>query len=414
MQRAFLVSNKATQAREYLEQRSILKVETEYRSLSDINVEQMQIVDVEKFIYLYYNSDDGDLAFRKDLNTMRQMLSSAFFNVDEAIFILVDCQDPMLEDLIKSACRNSNIIGDKLTVIHHSGVLMLNELALYVSGISVGVESTSSYRAVYIKEADTEERERYESYVSDGLVSIIPVLTDQYSMYKTRSGIEAISSGRIVTEEAHRPQVTKSFAKRSIPTIRQWKSFIISGEEYTQYHKAVSYLTDYFMRVGLRSLVIDITTDQSIQDALSNIEVKKIPLTNLTTKSFFTESVAYVKLRFGQLGYLVEVLDNVGGVDVYIFVCDKENYTTMQELLHPLCKPLYSNYVTHFTEACINKYLSSGIVSTALFLSEAIAYEVFDIKKYKQDFLGTRVARLELSNADTTSYYEFSIGGGVV
>ena len=323
MQKCFLVSNKVTQIRDYLEHRSIIGVEEEHRSLTELDLTRLGIIDIDKFLYIYYGSDDGDLAFRADLNIFRQLLASAFFHTTEAIFILVDCQNPMLEDLIKSACRDSNLLGSKLDIIHHTGMLTFSDVSKYVSGSAFGSQTTSSYKAVYIREEESQERERFANS-SDGMDSILPVLTDQYAMYKKRAEVEAISSARNVTETFLRPQTMQNFSRRPAPAIQQWNAFLLTGLEYTEFTRGVGYLLDYYGRVGYRCMVVDLTSTPSI--TLNTDGARQYTLSEIQVRSSFSERFGYLKCRYNQLGYVVEMLDNVEGVNAYIFVCERHQY----------------------------------------------------------------------------------------
>lgn len=409
MQKCFLVSNKITKVREYLEHRSIIEVVEEHRGLSELDLSHIGIIDVDKLIYIYYDSDDGDLAFRSDLNTLRQLLASPFFHVSEAIFILVACTNPMLEDLIHSACRDSNLIGAKLEVIHHSNVLTLSDVSKYITGTSFGVNTSSSYKAVYIKEEDSDERERYTNE-SSGIDTVLPMLTDQYTMYRKRAEVEAISSSRVVSDGYTRPQIFNDFMKLKAPTIRRWTAFLLSGEAYTKFEQGVTYLLDYFARVGLRTLVIDVTSKNSSLVIVPG--AKLYAVSDLRVRSTFSEQAGLLKCRVNQLGYVIETLDNIEGVNRYILICDSEDYSMCKEIFTPLCDTLYSNYVIYFTEDAIKDYLSSGKRATTVFLSPILGRDNFDVMQYKDAFNNQRVAIFGLVGVDTTDYYEGAIGGG--
>lgn len=410
MQKCFLVSNKVTQVKDYLEHRSIISVEEEHRSLTELDLTHLGIIDVDKFIYIYYGSDDGDLAFRSDLNILRQLLGSAFFHTSEGIFILVECKNPMLEDLIKSACRDSNLIGTKLDVIHHSGALTLSDVSKYISGSAFGTQTTSSYKAVYIREEESQERERYAN-ASDGMDSILPVLTDQYAMYKKRVEVEAISSARSVTETFIRPQILQNFSKRELPSIQQWTAFLLTGVEYTGFARGVDYLLDYYGRVGYRCMVVDLTDSASVK--VDTKDMHAYTMGEIQVRGAFVEQAGYLKCRYNQLGFVVEMLDNIEGVNAYIFLCGKEQYSLIRDYLTPLCANLYANYVTHFAEESLQDFIAADLKATTLFLSTALLYKPFDVLKYKDNFVGTRVASFGVNDVDTTDFYECATGGGL-
>lgn len=413
MQKAFLVTNKSTQVKDYLEHRSIIQITEEHKSLTELDLAHLGIIDVDKFIYLYYASDDGDLAFRSDLNVLRSLLNSAFFHVDEGIFVLIDCKNPMLEDLIHSATRATALVGSALQVIHHDGALTFNDVSKYIAGTVVGSETSSSYKAVYIKEADTTEKERYASATSDGLASVIPTLTDQYTMYRKRAEVEGISSGHVVTDSYTRPQTMQNFPRQIAPTIKQWAAYLQTGERYTKYELGVGYLLDYLTKIGTRVLVIDMTGDVGVLAQLDNFDYNKLLVNELVNRKMFAEKVGYLSCTYNQLGFVIQMLDNVEGDMSYIFVCNVDVYKETRTLLAPLCRVLYASYTTHFLEECVQRYIATGLQSTSVFLSRAVMFEQFNIQRYKEDFEGTRVALLELDSVDTTDYYECVTGGGL-
>ena len=410
MQKCFLVTNKVTQIRDYLEHRSIVEVVEERRALAELDLAHLGIVDVDKLLYIYYASDDGDLAFRTDLNMLRQLLSSPFFNASEGIFILVDTENPMIEDLIRSACRDTELTGPRLTTIHHKGALTLSDVSVYVAGTALGTQTSSSYRAVYVREEDSEEHARFAD-VADGLESILPVLTDQYAMYKKRAEVEAMSSSRNVSETFLRPQVMRNFAVRPTPIIRQWRAFVISGTQYTKFENAAHYLSEYFTRVGNRCMIINMTTSASTR---INIEgARMLNITELANRDSMVEKVAILNCKYTQLGFVAEMLDNLIGVNYYIFVCDPEDYSEVSAFLAPLCEQLYCSYVLHFTEDAVQDYLATGAAATTVFLSRAVLFKPFEVTKYRSEFEGTRVAEFFLNDVDTTDFYECATGGGL-
>lgn len=408
MQKCFLVVNKTTQVKEYLEHRSIVEVTEEHKSLSEIDLSRLGIIDVDKFVYMHYESDDNDMSIRTDLNVFRQLLSSAFFHTREAIFILVDCKNPMLEDLIHSACKDSELIGDRLSIFHHSGTLTLRDAGTYITGDTFATDTvTSSYRTVYIREEDKTERERYADSAGE-LDSILPLLTDQYAMYKRRANVEAASAGTIVSDPYSRPATRDDFVEIVNPNSRRWVSFLISGEQYTLFQNSVICLLDYFGRIGYRTLVVDLTVN-GLCDI--NSASKRITLQELQSSNSFPDKSGLVQCRFNQLGFVIEMLPNIMGVHRYIFVCDKEDYKELSEFLSPLNERFYTNFVTHFSEESVRNYLLSGIKSTTVFLSSAITQSEFDISMYREQFSGQRVALFDHQCSDSTEFYECAIGG---
>ena len=146
MQRAFLVINKETQIASYLQHRSILDVIEERRSLTTIDLNNMPIVDTNKLVIIFYSTDDEGLSFRSEMNALRNLLASAFFNTDTLTVILVNFEDPLAEDLVSSAVRDTNLTKDKMEIIHHSGTLMFSDVSRYIAGAAAGQNTRSEER----------------------------------------------------------------------------------------------------------------------------------------------------------------------------------------------------------------------------------------------------------------------------
>lgn len=411
MQKCFLVANKDTQIVSYLEHRSIMEVVEEHRTLSDIDLKKVNIVDVDKLLYIHYNTDDDDLSFRSDLNTLRALLSTAFFHVSEAVFILVSNQNPMLEDLIHSALRDTYLTKDKVEIIEHSGTLMLSDVGKYVSGNAVGQDTSSSYKDVYIREADSDENDRFFNNPSE-INTILPSLTDMYSIYTQRANVEAISAGVVVNEQKSRPAIVKDFSKIDFSIEKTPKMFVVSGERWTNYERAVKYIIDYFKLSGVRALVINCSGDSNITTNLG--AVTQLNLSDIRLSLTPEEAISVIDCRLNQLGYIVEFLDNIQGIQSYIFIFDEYDYATGVHLVSQLGDVMHSVYVAHYNEDSVKRYLSKGVHSTALFLLFGPLQESFNLKAYKKDLSGTVVAEFpteDVDLAETFSYMCGSYGG---
>lgn len=409
MQRCFLVTNKETPIASYLQHRSIMEVTEEHRSLMEVNMEQLQIVDVDKLLYIYYPTDDGDLSFRSDMNALRVLLSSAFFHVTEALFILVNSGNPLLEDLIYSALRDSSLPRDKIEIVQHSGSLMLSEVGKYVSGSAVGQTTTSSYKDVYIREADKEEQERYGNTASD-ISSVLPVLTDMASLYAQRAGVEAISAGRVVSETAERPQEVSDFSRVNVSTAKSTTAFVVSGEQWTESERAIGYFVNYYNIAGTRCLIVNFNKELFI----GNYAGQCTQLDLMDIKSPITPelSVSVLDVRFNQIGYVIEFLRNIRGVEHYIFNVRDEDFVTACRLFQQLHETVYTLYISHYTVESVQRYLARGYKTTALFMSFEHFKKDFDLQAFKQDLHGTVVAVFPTEDVDYIEFYNFATGGG--
>lgn len=409
MQKCFAVINKETPIASYLQHRSIIEVTEEHRSLVEINPAKLDIIDVDKLLYVYYSTDDGDLSFRSDMNMLRSLLASAFFHVSEALFILVDSINPMMEDLIHSALRDSSLTSDKIEILNHTGSLMLSDVGKYISGAAAGQQTTSSYRDVYIREADKEERDRYINIKDGGISAVLPVLTDMSTLYQQRASVEALTAGRVVSSSVSRPNTVKELSRISVESSRVLTSFVVSGEEWTQYYLASRYIAEYFALVGERVLVINL--DSAVQaidflDSVSYIHISKIK-----TPSTPEQQVSAIDARFDQIGYVIQFLKNVRGVNNYIFNVAPDNYRETCNLISQLSEKAYANYVTHYNEKAVQKYLGAGYKSDAVFLAFDKLQEDFEIKSYKEQFKSTLVAVFPVDDVDIPEFFTFARGG---
>lgn len=409
MQKCFLTINKDTQVANYLRHRSIADVVEEHRSLSELNLDKIDIVDVDKFIYIYYQTDDSDLSFRSDMNAMRTVMSSAFFHASGALFILVNNENPLLEDLIYSALRDCPITKDKIEVVSHMGALMLSDVGTYLSGSASGQTTTSSYRDVYVTEADKEEKERFAN-TATGLDSVLPVLTDMAALYKQRSGVEAISAGRVVTEHTERPSFVKDFSRINASRAKTKRAFVVSGDKWTGAENAVSYLINYFRIVGSRSLIINLDSRVTFTEMLSD----SCELSFMDIKAPITseQPIAVINARFNQLGYVIEYLENIKGVDDYVFYCDALQYSDVYEMVTQLCEITNGVFVTHYNEQSVQDFVQSGKRTTALFLCFGRLKEDFALSAFKKDLHNVIVATFPTEDVDYTEFFEYSIGGG--
>lgn len=409
MQRCFLVINKETQVASYLKHRSIIDVTEEHRSLSEIDLMALNIIDADKFLYIYYPTDDSDLSFRSDMNALRNLMSSAFFHVSEALFILVDNMNPLLEDLIYSALRESPLTKNKIEIITHKGSLMLADVGKYLSGSVSGQITSSSYRDVYVTEADKEEKVRFTNS-SSGLDSVLPVLTDMAALYQQRSGVEAVSAGRIVSEHLTRPRLVKDFTRINVSTARSTSSFVVSGEKWAQPEKAVEYLLQHSHFVGIRTLVVNLTGKSLPAESVGTATTLDL----MDIKAPITPELptSILDIRLNQLGYVVEYMENIKGVDSYIYYCSDENYSDVCSLIQQLSETMHAVYVTHYNREALELYLSAGYKATALFLRFGPLSKSFDLDAYKADLKDTVVAEFPMEEVDYTEFYEFSTGGG--
>ena len=407
MQKAYLVSNKDTAVAEFLARRSIMEVVEERRSLSDVDLDHLGIIDVNKFLYIYYGSDDGGLSFRTDLNIMRQLLRSAFFHADSAMFILVNNNDPLLEDLILAACRDTTFQGSNLDIIHHSGALVLNNVAEYLTGDVFGDVVKSTYRSVYIREADSEERNRYAES-SDTLERVMPMLTDQWGMYKRRAAVESLSSSMIYSELLQKPQIFDDFPTQLRDSDKGMTSVVLSGDRYTKFGVGAEYLVQYFSRVGVRVFIIDMTGIKS--NHVDSAYSKQVSIVDIQSQMGFEEMSAKLKCNVSQLGYVMEMLENVRGVGVYVFVCDRNDFAKVSEFVGMISTRNFKCFTTHFCEEALTDLISGVLDVNTVFLSTDGIYREFDITKYRENFDGIRVARFESSGIDATAFYESIFG----
>ncbi len=407
MLKGFLCVNKDTQIAQYLEHRSIMQITEEHRTLAELNLKSLSIVDVDKFVYIHYPTDD-DLEFRSDMNVLRNLLDSAFFHIDSAIFILVDAQDPLLEDLIMSAVRDSKLPRDKIEVIFHSGALMLGDTSKYISGTSSGEGSSSSYKEVFVREADSEEKDRYLNK-SAGLDTVLPALTDMTALYKQRAHVESVSAGRVITEVAERPETVTDFTRVSAPVNSTYPLFVVSGERWTNSYKSVYYLINYSRIVGTRILIVNTDSEVNLEEGLEECTV--LTLEGIQSIGTPSSPVALLNVRFNQLGFVVEFLHNILGVEEIIFNVSEQDFQQMATFAGQLSGEVYDIYVAHYNESSVMRFLDLGIKCSALFLCfKSLSNPEFDVRQYRKQLKGMVVATFPEGDVDVVEFRDFCLG----
>lgn len=411
MQTAFLVINRNTQAPEYLEQRSIVKITKFVPSLTSIDIRNMEIVDVDKFIYVYYASNESDLQFRADMNMFRQLVNSAFFHAQQALFVLVDDKNPLTSDLIYSACRDSELRSDNIEIIHHEGALMLDNLTQYISGSSIGDTTSSTYNTVYITEADKEERVRYENGLT-GTRYILPQLTDMAAMYRQRARNEAVSTGRKVTESYSAPEPLKQFTAVASVDFKETVGFVISGEEFSGYEFSSKFLSVFLTNRGKRVMVVSI--DPTVSLGRMFRDATMVSKQDIQVPYFSEKTTSYIELNFASLSYFITCMDNIKSIDYFVFLVQRQNFAASISVINQLCDKCYSIFVSHYREESMRNYLDMGVKTDTLFMSRDLIDQEFDASKYRKDVKGTICALFPSrydENVDLAEFYQFCLGG---
>lgn len=409
MQKIFLVINKDTQVSAYLTHRSIAEITEEHRSLAELDPKTMSIIDADKLVIIHYQSDDNGLSFRSDMNALRNLLSSAFFHVDELVVILVNFEDPLAEDLIFSATRDSNLTRDKIEINHHEGTLMLSDVGHYLAGSAAGQAPSSTFKSVYVREADKEERDRFDNVAgSDGLDSVLPALTDMTTLYRQRAHVEAISAGRVVTESATRPETVNDFSKMEVATTKTLPLFVVSGEQWTGYERAASYLVEYARVIGRRVLVVNTNTELNIAKSVG--ECVEITTASLKVSSTPSSPVAVLNVRFNQLGYVAQFLNNILGVEEIIFNVALEDYRQMYKFARQMSDEFTAVYVAHFEEASIQRFIRDNTPATSLFLTFEKFNGAFDLESYREDLKGIVVGKFPTEDVDVIEFRDLATG----
>lgn len=404
-----LIVNKDTQVAPYLVNRQIVNVIGEFRSFNKIDLQKLPIIDVEKTLYIHYASDDdAHTAFRADMNTLRNLLGSAFFNTSTITFIFVNLNDPIFEELILATIRNSPLTKDKVEIIYHEGNLMLSDVGTYVAGNATGTQVTSTFKTVYIREAEKEEKQRYLNINEDKLDTVLPALTDMSALYRQRSHIEAISSGHVVVDSVERPETVQEFSRLDLSSAKSLPIFTVAGERWTRAERAVSYLIEYARTIGRRVLVINTDIDIDISKAVGECTV--LTLDKLKVISTPSTPIAVINARFNQLSYIIQFLESIRGIEEIIFYCSPEDYKQVSTFAGQMSE--YSNYVfvAHYDEDSVRKFIASGAPATALFLDFEIFNKEFRLEKYKKALKGIVVAQFAINDVDYIEFYDFCTG----
>lgn len=407
MQKCLLVANKATRISEYLERRALYEIVEERTALSTINIDSMDIIDVDLLLYIYYKSDDSGLGFRSDMNMLRKLLQCSFFHVDQAVFIMVDDEDPLRHDLIGAAIRSSSLTSDHVEIIDHKGSLMLEDVAKYLSGGASGADTTSTYQTVYITEADVDEHDRFQNDKSS-VRAILPVLTDSAQMYKMRARTEALSSGRMVVESNSIKSRSMEFSQIEYAKSNEMKGYVFSGNAYTGFEKTVTFFTEYCRRIGQRTFVINLTTHWSVADLTDDCEM--VTVSGMRQHTVVPNMVVGIDTAVAQLGYVVQLQDNVPGIDNYVFLVEPEEYDIVRRLVSQLCDKVRTVFVTHFAEDAVKDYIRVARKADTVFLSDVSYSHHFDVTKYRNEFAGVIVALFKDDDIDYSDFYSLVEG----
>lgn len=409
MQKAFFVSNRNTQAPDYLEHRSILKIYKCLPNLNTIDLRSMEIIDVDKFIYIYYLSDDDGMQFRTDMGIFRQLVSSPFFHVQSALFIFVNDPNTLLDDIVRSACRDSNLTDTKnnLEIIHHEGQLVLNDLASYITGTAIGNDTASTYRTVYITESDVREKIRFDNEYT-GLDQMLPQVTDMAEAYRTRASNEALTSSRMVKEDSYVLPVIDSYSDLTSAKVEKTKCLIVTGDKFSKFSDTVNLLYKQFDLLGLKIMVLNLDTPDIITPDFDAVLFKDI------SHSFYPRStVSVFKAKQCSLGYFISNLDNIHSIDLFIIVIPCEVFVNTCGALRQLCDETRIVYVMHNLEESMKSYIDLGIKSDTIFINRNIISEDFDILSYR-DVVGDSICAYfpeSIDLVDEREFFDFCVGG---
>lgn len=409
MKTCLFVSNKNTKISDYLENRGLFKITRELHRLSSLNIETMNIIDVDKLLFIhYFNNDDIDL--RTDLNALRSLLHSPFFTVDTATFIIVNNKSPIVDDLIHASLRSTKLNPEDIEIIHHSDTLMLDDVAKYLTGTTYGVDTSSTYQTVYISEANLDEKDRFTNEPGD-IKAVLPALTDAVQMYKQRVKVESISTSTPVAEKINLNKPVQNFSNISpkvslTKTSNSNKCYLVSGFDYTAYEKAVKYISACYKNIGKRVLVIAIDYKMSVSNFIKTAE--RIPLTSIQT--YVPKSqIASIECGFNSLGYVLSTMYSIRGIDEFIFLTPSINFKRIARLITNLYEDIHTVFCIHYSKESIDDYLINKFGSKAVFLSTKSISEEFDIQSYREDFKGTVVAMLPLDNINYTEFHDLVI-----
>lgn len=405
MIKGYLVVNKETSVQDFLVRRSIMDVTAERRSLSELDIQHLEIIDVDKFLYIYYAGEDTELPFRADLNMYRQLLASPFFHADESIFLLVDCLTANADDLIKAAARNG-LDKTKLRIIHHTGSLTLSDVSQYVVGSVIGNTTVTSYKDVFIRDADKEERERFDPVGGD-IREIIPALTDMYTNYQQKTAVEA---GRLINHRNSRPATLENFTQLSLPKEHMMYSFMFYCDKYASGENAAQFLSMYLNRAGERSLIVDLRSNRRVRPVQVEDSVQR-PVTSLG-KPFLTEAHnIIVSIDYQQFGAVVESLNNFNIVEnMIILLDDVSQFDNLRRFIAPISLDVVSSYVTHFTAECIDAFLASGSDVVSLLLNSGKMHDGVDINSYADRLANFAVSLFPQDSVDPVDFYKCVTG----
>lgn len=324
MIKVYMIVNKKTNVHQYLEEHKIVKIVHFSNSLIGNEKVNQSIIDIDKFIYVYYgDTEDEDIAFKSDLNRFRTMLDSTFFSTRTILFILVKARSEV-KDFVESALKNVKLSKEDIEIIEHKGELMLPDLTKYISGINIGDVTKNTYLNVYLTESGKKEKERFQNTVTQ-IERITPQLADEKSMYTIRAKNLGVANDRLITQSDNSPITVNEFSIFKKKTIEFTDNIIITGMPYSSYENAAVYYSKYLISLRKRCLIINIDDENNILPKFDkNISI--VSLNKLNSLYIPEYPLAYMPLNLNSLSFFIANESNIGSIDIKIILVSIRYY----------------------------------------------------------------------------------------
>lgn len=379
-----MVVNKKTNVHHYLEEHKIVHVVHFANSLIDNEKVNQSIIDIDKFIYIYYgDTTDEDVAFKSDLNRFRKMLDSTFFSTRSILFILVKSR-PNVKDFIESTLKDTTFPKEDVEIIEHTGELMLPDLTKYISGINLGDITKNTYINVYLTEKGKNEKVRFPNTASQ-IERITPQLADEMSMYLTRVKNLGIANDRIINQQDNLPTTVDEFPILEKKTLKFTDTIIITGIPYTNYDNAALYYSKYLLSVRKRCLLINMNEGDHILSQFNN-NFSMISLHNLTSTYIPEHPISYISLTLNSLSFFIANEANIESIDIKIILVSISNFDVICRIFSCLPSILKKVVVLHKKKDDFEKLKLYKWNPTVILVQNALFNDNFDLLSYSSFF----------------------------
>ena len=195
-----VAGNSTDKLADFLENRGTFSVQNRYDNFSNLDEIQNEIINVDKLLYLYKDSENSDVSIKSEMQALKTLLgTSGFFTVREIVFMLGT------SDESKTAIRYFTTVMQDCKYENYSikqlqGVASYSAIYDSLMGVSESRDFNNSYKKLYRVERNSDSDLAYKAENNSDLV-IEPFSYTGVSEYDSRKKIAAkVDSGNVFTD----------------------------------------------------------------------------------------------------------------------------------------------------------------------------------------------------------------------